>query len=397
MLTDVSEKVRSDVPQTMEDREVVLQVRDLRKHFVRRDGVTVPAIDDVSFDLHAGEFMVLLGPSGCGKTTLLRSVAGLERPQEGEVRVGGQMVFAADKKLFLRPEERNLSVVFQSYALWPHMTVFQNIAYPLRFGRGQKHPKREIATKVGQMLATMRLEGLGGQYPNQLSGGQQQRVALSRALVGGSGVVLFDEPLSNVDAKVRESLRIELLLMQRELGFAALLVTHDQQEAMALAHTVAVLDRGKMVQKAAPDVVYSAPSTPGTAAFVGAANELPGTVAGIDGQYVTVQTSHGPMRGVQPFTVVSTNGARMQVGDAVVAMWRPEAFRSTHARDGTGWLGTIQQSWYYGSLTESLVRVDGTEFRVQFAFDSLPASGEQVRLDVDPDRVFVYARPSESS
>jgi iron(III) transport system ATP-binding protein len=187
------------------------------------------ALDNVSIDIGAGEFVVLLGPSGCGKTTLLRCIAGLERPDSGEILIDGKVVFSSAKGIELPPEKRNLGMVFQSYALWPHMAVFKNVAYPLRSGR--RAGVEEVQQRVTEALTRVGLESYAMSYPGQLSGGQQQRVARARAIVATPGLVLFDEPLSNLDAKVRERLRVELLALQRGIGFASLYVTHDQIEA----------------------------------------------------------------------------------------------------------------------------------------------------------------------
>lgn len=383
-----------------ERRETVLEVRGLHKKFTRADGVTVPAVDDISFDLHAGEFMVLLGPSGCGKTTLLRAVAGLETPDTGSITVQGRTVFSSRDRVAVSPERRGLSMVFQSYALWPHMTVFDNIAYPLRSGPRPRPHRAEVAERVDRMLATMKLDGLARQYPNQLSGGQQQRVALCRALIAGSNVVLFDEPLSNVDAKVREQLRIELLLMQRELGFAALFVTHDQQEAMALAHSIAVLDRGRIVQHGTPQQVYALPATQGVAAFVGVANKLPGVVLRVDGAQVTVKTAAGeltsaPAEDTRPAAGTDPAAGRsaLSAGDEVTVIWRPESctLAPAHAPAGAGdWHGVIEESWYYGAYSESIASVGGHRFRIQIPGRNPPAKDTAVWLRIDPADVLVY-------
>ena len=250
--------------------EPVVRVRGLRKTFRRENGSSVPAVDDISFDLYAGRSLVLLGPSGCGKTTLLRCIAGLETPESGTIEVHGQLVYSSERGIHVPIELRRLSMVFQSYALWPHMTVADNIAYPLRsLPRRSRPPKKEIAGRVDQIMGMVGIDGLQRQHPNQLSGGQQQRVALSRALVSGSRLVLFDEPLSNVDAQVRESLRNELVSMQQELGFGALFVTHDRHEAMALATEIAVLDQGKIAQIDSPRQIYGAPGRGYVADFMG--------------------------------------------------------------------------------------------------------------------------------
>ena len=208
-----------------------VEVRGLSRTF-RSHRAAVVAVDNLSLEVRQGEMLVLLGPSGCGKTTLLRSIAGLETPDSGEIAVNGRLVYSSSKRVLVPPERRGASMVFQSYALWPHMTVGDNVAYALR---SQRVEKSEIAGRTASALDTVGCLPFKERFPHQLSGGQQQRVALARAIASHHGVILFDEPLSNVDAKVRERLRIELLELQRRIGFSAVYVTHDQTEAMVIA------------------------------------------------------------------------------------------------------------------------------------------------------------------
>ncbi|MDE3078339.1 MAG: ABC transporter ATP-binding protein, partial [Chloroflexota bacterium] len=238
-------------------REARVAVRNLTKVYHTRRG-PVLALDNVSLEIAAGEILVLLGPSGCGKTTLLRCIAGLERPDSGELYVQGRPVFSSSTHVWLPPERRQLSMVFQSYALWPHMTVFENVAYPLR---NVKVPAAEVRERTEAVLGVVGLGAYAPAYPGQLSGGQQQRVALARAIVANEGVVLFDEPLSNLDAKVRERLRVDLLALQRDIGFSALYVTHDQTEATALGDRIAVMSTGRMAQSGTPVEIYDRPSS----------------------------------------------------------------------------------------------------------------------------------------
>jgi iron(III) transport system ATP-binding protein len=230
----------------------------------------VQALRDVSLTVGPGEFLVLLGPSGSGKTTLLRSLAGIERITSGWVRIGGRLV--ADGRTHLAPERRNLAMVFQDYALWPHLVATDNVAFALR-RRGMSRPERRAAAAA--MLERLGLQALGDRYPNQLSGGEQQRVALARALVGETGLLLCDEPLSNLDADLRERLRIEISSLVRAAGATAVYITHDQAEAFALADTVGVLEHGRLVQLGRPEEIYSSPATAFVARFTGLAGELP--------------------------------------------------------------------------------------------------------------------------
>jgi iron(III) transport system ATP-binding protein len=230
-----------------------------------------PVVRGVSLRVEAGSMLALLGPSGCGKTTTLRLVAGLERPDAGTIRIGDQVV--NDGALSVAPDKRGLGMVFQSYAVWPHRTVEENVAYPLVL---QKRSRSEIATRVAEALSWVRLTGLGTRSPHQLSGGQLQRVALARALVANPRVLLLDEPLSNLDVSLREQLRGEIAALRARLGTTTILVTHDQSEALALADSVAVMQGGRIEQWAAPEVVYERPSTAFVAQFVGGAALLEG-------------------------------------------------------------------------------------------------------------------------
>jgi iron(III) transport system ATP-binding protein len=239
-----------------------LQVENINKTF----GQYV-ALRDIYLDVYPGEFVCLLGPSGCGKTTLLRIIAGLEQQTSGRVIQGGKDVSR------LPPSKRDFGIVFQSYALFPNLTAAQNIAYGLQ---NAKRPKQEIAARVEELLETVGLEGFGPKYPSQMSGGQQQRIALARALALSPGLLLLDEPLSALDAKVRVKLRTEITQLQKQLGVTAIMVTHDQAEALAMADRIVVMDKGYIAQVGTPRLVYQRPNTPFVANFIGVMNFLPG-------------------------------------------------------------------------------------------------------------------------
>jgi iron(III) transport system ATP-binding protein len=230
----------------------------------------VAAVNGISFSVAPGEFVSLLGPSGCGKTTTLRCIAGFEQPDSGRITLDGRVLADADSGLFVPPNKRHFGMVFQSYAVWPHMTVFENVAYPLRV-KGRLS-RREVQERVDDKLRTVRLGGFETRYPNQLSGGQQQRVALARALVMEPRALLFDEPLSNLDAKLRERMRFELIEIQSKLAIPAVYVTHDQAEAMVMSRRVIVMDRGSIAQIGAPDEIYARPNTRFVADFIGLSN-----------------------------------------------------------------------------------------------------------------------------
>ena len=378
MTTELTRPTDGATPQPL------VEIKDLVKWYRRRDGAPVKAIDDISIDVQPGEFIVLLGPSGCGKTTLLRCIAGLEEPDSGLIRMRGQDFYAQGGRTSVPVEKRNLSMVFQSYALWPHMTVHDNVAFPLR-NRGVT--KSEVKRRVQGALAKVGISDLEKSYPTQISGGQQQRVALARALVTNDQLILFDEPLSNVDARVRDELRFELLEMQREIGFAAIYVTHDQNEAMALADQIAVLGNGKVLQLGSPEDIYQRPASRRVAAFVGNANELPGQVVSTspDGRLV-VDTVVGKV-------VASAGPDPLTPGDETVLIWRPEHGVTTTDPSTGGenvWSADVLASVYVGTHTESDLSLGDVKQRVWNFGRTTPPEGQAVGLHVDPAHLLAY-------
>jgi iron(III) transport system ATP-binding protein len=285
-------------------------VTDLRKDF---GGNTV--LHEVTFTIKDGEFFTLLGPSGCGKSTTLGLIAGLDKPTSGSIAVD-DVVFVSDtNRKFVPPEERNLGMVFQSYALWPHMTLAQNLAMALNI---RKVPKAEQQTLIYDALDKVGLAHLIKRYPHQLSGGQQQRVALARALVYSPKVLLLDEPLSNLDAKLREQSRVWLKRLQADLGITTVYVTHDQEEALAMSDRIAVMSNGHMLQVASPHEVYERPATAEVAAFIGRSNFLDGVVVSASAGTATVRLEE---RGEVINVAVSGDAV---TGDAVTVAFRPE-------------------------------------------------------------------------
>jgi iron(III) transport system ATP-binding protein len=261
--TAVAEVVR-DAGKPPSERKTLVSVRDLSKSFGRR-GKEVQVLRDVQLDVTDGELLVLLGPSGCGKTTLLRSLVGLERPDSGRIDLGGACVVDAERGIFVPPYRRDVGMVFQNYALWPHMKVRKNVAYPLR-SRGRSAAIHE--GRVEEVLDIVQCGHLADRYPPELSGGQQQRVSLARALAARPALLLLDEPLSNLDALLRVELRAQLRLLHRELRFTGVHVTHDQEEAIALGTRVAVMNAGRVEQIGDPIEVYRAPATEYVADFL---------------------------------------------------------------------------------------------------------------------------------
>jgi iron(III) transport system ATP-binding protein len=259
----------------------VLRVKSLYTEYSGARGVNVKAAQDVTFDVPEGELFTLLGPSGCGKTTTLRSIAGLEKPTSGEIEVGGEIVYSSAKRIFVAPNKRNFGMVFQSYAIWPHMNVFENAAFPLQV-RKDKLGRKAVADRVMRVLNAVALDHLADREATKLSGGQQQRLALARALVMEPRLLLLDEPLSNLDAKLRERMRFELKRLQRELKLTTIYVTHDQSEALALSHEIAVMNEGRVVQIGSPRDIYDRPANKFVADFVGTTNFFDATIITLD-------------------------------------------------------------------------------------------------------------------
>ncbi|WP_216854632.1 ABC transporter ATP-binding protein [Rhodococcus opacus] len=363
----------------------VLRVQHLVKHFHRAGGAEVRAIDGVTLDIVPGEILVLLGPSGCGKTTLLRSVAGLESPDSGRIEIQGRPVYASAQGTTVPPERRRLSMIFQSYALWPHMSVFDNVAYPVKHAVRPRVGRRELTTRVQSVMDMVGIGELGRQFPSQLSGGQQQRVALARAMVAESQLVLFDEPMSNVDAKVREQLRVELLSMQQRLNFSALYVTHDQGEAMGLGDRIAVMRDGRVAQLGSPQDIYERPTSRYVAHFVGSSNELTGTLVHRDPDgSARVRTSLGVMTG----TCIDPEVA---VGDSVVLLWRPEQTilsDSALPHSINEWEGQVETALFLGPHVEHILCAGDATIRTR-GNQRLIACGTRVHFSVRPEHARV--------
>ena len=321
-------------------------------------------IDDVSFVAADGEFVSLLGPSGCGKTTALRCVAGLEIPDAGHIEIGGRVVFDAARGEAVPPHQRNIGMVFQSYALWPHLTVFENVAFPLQI---RKLAKDEIARRVAETLGLVGLGDLGDRKSSELSGGQQQRVAVARAIVQSPDAMLLDEPLSNLDAKLRDRTRAEIHRLQRDLGIAAMYVTHDQAEALALSDRVLVMREGRIVQEGTPREIYEQPASEFVADVVGAANFLD-----------VVSEPGGAAVDVRRGSLAGGIGRLILRPDRIAIAPAGAAEDLAPARIG----GTVRQRLFLGSHFEYVVMVAGeTTVRV-FARREIP-EGTPVLLGID--------------
>ena len=286
-----------------------LSIVDLQKVYPNKHGKDVHAVDHISMEIAAGEFVTLLGPSGCGKTTTLRMIAGFEKPTGGDILLGGESI------KHLSPDRRDTAMVFQTYALFPNLNIYDNIAYGLKI---KKLSGAEIRNKVMGILEMTGLTGLEKRHTNEISGGQQQRVALARALVMEPGVLLFDEPLSNLDAKLRIAMRTEIRKIQRNVGITAVYVTHDQAEAMSMSDRIVILKDGKIEQMGSPEEVYYRPNSEFSANFIGTANMLHGIVTSQQGNHVNVDVLGQELRGIP-------SEKQFKQGDHCTIIIRPEA------------------------------------------------------------------------
>lgn len=318
-------------------------LKNISKAFTNDRGEKSYAVAGVNLEIGEGEFVTLLGPSGCGKTTTLRMIAGFEDITEGHIYFGNE---AVDQ---IPPNRRDCTMVFQSYALFPHLNVFDNIAYGLKI---KKMAKSEMISKIESVLDIMNLQDYRDRMPNQLSGGQQQRVALARALVMEPGVLLFDEPLSNLDAKLRLVMRDEIRRIQQQIGITAVYVTHDQSEAMSMSDKVIVMNKGKIEQVGTPMEIYQRPKSKFVADFIGTANFLEGTVKGTEDGRLLVETASGVLR-------IRRDG--FKAGDRVTVVIRPEAV--TLAK-GTSHQGIVQKSVFMGQTQEYEVLFEGQLFQI---------------------------------
>jgi iron(III) transport system ATP-binding protein len=371
----------------------VLTVRGLNTEYQSQKGPAVKAAQDVTFEVPAGKFFTLLGPSGCGKTTTLRSIAGLERPVSGEINVNGRVVFSSDRKIFIPPNQRNFGMVFQSYAIWPHMTVFANAAFPLEV-RKNKMSKSEIREKVMRVLSAVALEQYADREATKLSGGQQQRLALARALVMEPELLLLDEPLSNLDAKLRDRMRFELKRIQRELGITTIYVTHDQGEALALSHEIAVMNEGRIVQVGAPRTIYEHPRTKFVAEFIGTTNFIDGVVLGFDDS-----ASRWKVRTPAGDLLVSTDSA-LTANMRVTVSIRPEDVELSDEATTSGSTenvtsGRVDQKVFLGDFIDFQVQI-GDFMLLSRAHPSLRTPiGDTIHVRMNPDKC--VAIPEDSS
>jgi iron(III) transport system ATP-binding protein len=350
-----------------------VELRGLTKRFG-----SLAVVDDVSLRIDHGQLVCLLGPSGCGKTTTLRLIAGFLEPSDGEIHVGDRLVSSEARTL--PPEQRKMSMIFQSYALWPHMTVTENIVYGLRL---RKMDRDTIAKKLAAILATTKLEALAQRYPGELSGGQQQRVALARALIVEPETLLLDEPLSNLDANLREEMRFEIRRLHDEYRYTTVYVTHDQSEAMTTADMIAVMNGGRIDQLGTPEDIYARPESEFVARFIGASNVIKGTAR--DGNHVSFAGATLKVVGV-PLTPGQSTPVAIRQHDIQLSTQAP-------ASPENAVKATVTRQVYLGVARDYMVEVaDGTALRVTTATGNSVPKGSEVWLTLPPDRCRALSR-----
>jgi ABC-type Fe3+/spermidine/putrescine transport system ATPase subunit len=371
-LAKVRRAAKPHRPSPVERRMAALTVDRLTKHFG-----SVAAVRGVSFSVESGEFISLLGPSGCGKTTTLRCIAGFEQPDGGRITLDGKVLADPERGVFVAPNKRHFGMVFQSYAVWPHMTVFENVAYPLRVK--MRFSRRDVEERVNDKLRTVGLIGFEARYPNQLSGGQQQRVALARALTMEPRALLFDEPLSNLDAKLRERMRFELIEIQSKLAIPAVYVTHDQAEAMVMSRRVIVMDRGSIAQMGAPDEIYARPSTRFVADFIGLSNFIEAEVISpIGHDRWRVRCAFGEMQCAGDDT--------LKAGEPVLLVVRPERVQV----GGTPFSGAnafdvrLRNRYFLGPHSEYFLELGGGVVLRAQASTAIETGGGGLHICIDP-------------
>lgn len=354
-----------------------ISVRNLVKTFVSKDE-TVTALDNVTLTTPPNRILTLLGPSGCGKTTLLRCIAGLESPDSGEILIGDEVVWSKEKEISLPPERRGLGMVFQSYAIWPHMTVFGNVAYPLHMRR---MPRPDVEKQVKKILSLVQLDGYENRPATNLSGGQQQRVALARALVAEPKVILFDEPLSNLDAKLRESTRKELREFLSDLAISAIYVTHDQVEALTISDDIAVMRKGIVVERGTPQDIYLRSNDQFVVDFIGRANFLEATIKSYQSANRCTVTS--------PLGDIVCNAPQgLETGTPVTIYTRPESFTVVPPESPfleNEFEGIVSNILFAGEAHEVEFTIGKATVLAKIEFDIPLKKGDKARIHIDPE------------
>ena len=367
----------------------MLKVENLRKQYVTEDGTPGGGVFGASFEVAEGELFTLLGPSGCGKTTTLRSIAGLEEPDAGRVALAGSDIFNSEKRLTVPSYERDIGMVFQSYAIWPHMTVFENAAYPLKVSRTRRFSKAEIAEKVRTILRMVGMEEYIDRPATQLSGGQQQRLALARALTREPKLLLLDEPLSNLDAQLREQMRSELQRLQKEWGVTSIYVTHDQSEALALSDRIAVMNKGLIVQLGTPKEIYHRPTSEFVAHFIGKTNLIHGTVdadVGVNAMQ-KVSTPVGALLAYFTAKIPAQKTMAVVIRPENIQVVGPTQTPPAGMSPENRLQGTIQREVYLGEIAEYTIALgNGVDIAVRMPPGRPIAVGDKVMVHFPPDQ-----------
>jgi iron(III) transport system ATP-binding protein len=365
----------------------MIKLTGLTKRYPGRT-VTANAVDSLDLDIPEGKLVALLGPSGCGKTTTLRMIAGLERNDRGTIEIDGTVASDPSRGIFIGPDKRPIGIVFQSYAIWPHMTVIQNVMFPLRVGKS-KVSRADAEKRALEALEMVGLADFATRPAPDLSGGQQQRVALARALVRQPKVLLLDEPLSNLDKGLRDRMRDQIRSVQQRLGITTVFVTHDQDEALAISDDVVVMNGGTIVERGLPQEIYTFPRNEFTARFLGISNSLHGVVEAVTPEGVAVRVGGD-------FTMTSAKADGFAKGDEVSVFLRPESFRLSR-KEGP-WKGTVEFSIYHGDCWDYHVRVGEHLLRVRVYQEKVGiAHGDNVFLSPDPETAMVHPRDASTT
>jgi iron(III) transport system ATP-binding protein len=360
----------------------MIEIKNLHVHYQSEEG-SVHAVRGVNISVKPGQFYTMLGPSGCGKTTTLRCLAGLERPSGGDIIINNQLVYSTDQHVMIPAYKRDIGMVFQSYAIWPHMDVFENVAFPLREMKG-RFSRQEIRDKVMKVLELVQLTGFEDRPAPFLSGGQQQRLALARALVREPQVLLLDEPLSNLDAKLREETRTEIRDLVKRLGITTIYVTHDQLEALTMSDVIAVMDKGLIVQEGSPVEIYREPAVRFVADFIGLTNFIEGTVKALPNGASTglVETASGQIKCLLP--------EKATIGSKVIIVVRPEDVNLMPVGSGSGSgnviEGRVSAAMFMGDATEFRIALRDTALRLKLHPSTDVSEGQTIQVELPAER-----------
>jgi iron(III) transport system ATP-binding protein len=366
----------------------MLEVKNLRKQYTSGDGTPGGGVFGIDLEVAEGELFTLLGPSGCGKTTTLRSIAGLEVPNSGSIRLGGKEIYSSESRISVPMHHRDIGMVFQSYAIWPHMDVFANAAYPLVISRNPRYSKSEINERVTTVLEMVGLADFVHRPSTQLSGGQQQRLALARALTREPGLLLLDEPLSNLDAQLREQMRSELKRLQRDTGVTSIYVTHDQSEALAISDRIAVMHNGLIAQIGTPQEIYNRPASEFVAGFIGRSNLIRGDLntSAAAGALANVETVIGGLNCTFPSPAKPRHGMAIVIRPEHIAIAASGNGGAAALAGSNRFTGVVTNEIYLGEINEYAIDVgNGQELVVRIQPNQTIKVGEKVFLQLPPE------------